>query len=734
MVDEIKVKVRPEIDDSKLDSEAKAAGQKAGAKFGSGLNAGISAIGIAGGAAIFAGVSAAIAAVGAAARQSVTDLRDFSRGVAEINSILPANEKLTRASENALIGFSSQFASGPTTQAQAFYNIVSAGVKGVTNQLQTLETANKAAVAGLVSIDDSAKLLVSSVNAYAKSGLTAKEASDALFVAVREGQTTFGELASSLGNVTGISASAGVEFSELTGAVAAFTKQGLKTDIAITGLRQALVSVVKPTKEAQDEAKRLGLQFDTAAIKSKGLAGFLKSVQTATNGNSLSLSKLFGNVRALTPILTTVNGNFGEFERILQQTSVSAGATAEAFQVISENLDFKLKQRSQEIQNFALIILRSFKDAFGGAVASAIPSIEAIQEAVIGLAGFVRDFIIAPFELAFNVIRTGFKGLVFIVDAAIAQVLSILNSTLVPLLKKLNIGAALVEGIETAAATTTQVANEAFEELASAADKTFEGTIYDRTDKFIENVKQNVAESNNIILEGQEQLASAMAETETTGGLAGTAEQQQSVFQNLSDGFTGFTDKALSDTERLNAAMKKLAANTVKAGERMRAGIANGIAQGFAAFGAALVKGENALGAFVKAFFSAIGQMAIQQGAFFLLEGLGLLFTPGGQAQGAALIKVGASMAALGGALTALSGGGASVGGGEFGAGGVGSIDSGSQFLTDQEEEREAPATTVGVTINGDVLDSEESGLRILNLLNDAFDKEGVVFRGAQTV
>lgn len=37
--------------------------------------------------------------------------------------------------------------------------------------------------------------------------------------------------------------------------------------------------------------------------------------------------------------------------------------------------------------------------------------------------------------------------------------------------------------------------------------------------------------------------------------------------------------------------------------------------------------------------------------------------------------------------------------------------------------------TQIQININGDVLDSEESGLRIVNLLNDAFDKKGVVVR-----
>ena len=43
-------------------------------------------------------------------------------------------------------------------------------------------------------------------------------------------------------------------------------------------LNQVLANVLKPSAEAQKTAKALGLEFDAAAIKSKGLAGFLKDI------------------------------------------------------------------------------------------------------------------------------------------------------------------------------------------------------------------------------------------------------------------------------------------------------------------------------------------------------------------------------------------------------------------------------------------------------------------------
>jgi TP901 family phage tail tape measure protein len=232
-----------------VDKKAAVAGAKTGRSFGKSFSTSVKAS-AAGAVKSFAALTVAAVGLNKALQligASFDNLRGFSRGVAEVNSILPKNQKLTEASTKSLIKFSSAFGTNQQSQARGFYNIVSAGVKGTAKQLETLAIANRAAVAGLVDIDSSAKVLVSSVNAYASSGLTAKEASDALFVSVREGQTTFGELSNFLGNVTSVAASAGLKFDELAGFLAFTTKNGLATDVAVTGLRQILTSIIKPS-------------------------------------------------------------------------------------------------------------------------------------------------------------------------------------------------------------------------------------------------------------------------------------------------------------------------------------------------------------------------------------------------------------------------------------------------------------------------------------------------------
>ncbi len=128
------------------------------------------------------------AAIGNAFKSGVSNAVQFEKGIAEVNSILDANNKVTKETEQSILRFAANFGTSQQKQVRSFYNIISAGITDTNNALATLNIANKAAVAGLVDIDTAAFALVSSVNAYARAGLTAQRASDVLFRGVKEGQ------------------------------------------------------------------------------------------------------------------------------------------------------------------------------------------------------------------------------------------------------------------------------------------------------------------------------------------------------------------------------------------------------------------------------------------------------------------------------------------------------------------------------------------------------------------
>jgi hypothetical protein len=165
----------------------------------------------------------------------------------------------------------------------------------------------------------------------------------------------------------------------------------------------------------------------------------------------------------------------------------------------------------------------------------------------------------------------------------------------------------------------------------------------------------------------------------------------------------------------------------------IKTGLVGGIVNSMAAVGGALATGKNAGEEFANSWKRSLGALAVQVGQTFILMGLGMngLSPLTGWSAGAS-IAAGMALTVLGGALQASGGGstGNASSPSTAGGGGVATTDNvTTEFTKPEALTRNEPTTQVAVNINGDVLDSEESGLRIVDLLNKAFDKTGVQVR-----
>lgn len=296
-----------------------------------------------------AGVSAfirALAPLGAAllAAFSVKPVFAFMDAMAEVSTLVDTATFRMDALSDAALRQSTAFGGGAAQQAKAYYQIISAGASSAAEATDTLTAANRLAVGGVTQVSVAADGLTSVLNAYGDKVDSATSVSDSLFVAMKAGKTTIGEMSASLGKVAPLAASTGVTFDELAASVAALTKGGISTNEAITGVRAVLAAVAKPTSEASKLAKRLGLEFNSTALKSKGFAGFLQDLAKRTGGNTDALSQLFGGVEALVPIMA-LSGQAGiDFNNIMDQMANKAGATEEAFNKMANSPGFQSRR------------------------------------------------------------------------------------------------------------------------------------------------------------------------------------------------------------------------------------------------------------------------------------------------------------------------------------------------------------------------------------------------------
>lgn len=293
------------------------------------------------------------AALGVAAvlTQATRAAIGFKDALAEVNTLLGDTPGELAKIEKGALQLSSTFGGTAQDQARAYYQAISAGAADASEAQEILTTANQLAVGGATDVFTATDGLTSVLNAYGKSADEAGKVSDALFIAMREGKTTIGELSTSLGRVAPLAASAGVEFDELAATVAALTKGGISTNEAITGTRAVMAAIAKPTSEATQLASALGIEFNAAALESKGLAEFLTEVRDATGGSTEQLAQLFGGVEALVPVLALTGEAGGDLADILDEMGEKAGATQEAFEKMEASPGFQLDRLRQGFTN-----------------------------------------------------------------------------------------------------------------------------------------------------------------------------------------------------------------------------------------------------------------------------------------------------------------------------------------------------------------------------------------------
>ena len=217
--------------------------------------------------------------------------------------------------------------------AEGLYQTISSGITDTSDAFKVLETSANAARAGLTSVDVAVDAVTSAINAYGLQASDANRISDQYFKTVEQGKLRFEDIGRSIGKVAPLASQLGVGLEELLAAGAALTQGGKTLSEAFTGVRGAMVAVLKPSSEAEKLAAELGLEFNAAALESKGLEGFLKDLAVQTGGSNEILGKLFGEVEGLQAVMALTGNQAETFSRSLKSIENAAGATNTAIEI-----------------------------------------------------------------------------------------------------------------------------------------------------------------------------------------------------------------------------------------------------------------------------------------------------------------------------------------------------------------------------------------------------------------
>lgn len=297
--------------------------------------------------------AAGIGYTASALLRSIADVnKEFESASKEVNSLLNLGHDGFRDLQNDIRRVSASIGTDLVTNTKAAYQAISAGVDRE-NLAGFLRTANEAAIAGLSDTETAVNLLTSVLNAYRGSNVDAAKAADILFAAVKDGKTTFGELAEAMYIAAPVAAAAGVSFEELAAAAATITTVTNNTGVAMTQIKGAITAVLKPTADMEKIFEKLGVSSGEALLKTRGLGGAMHDIRSAADSSGISLTRAFGRLEGYNAMLNITGDSAMAFQKNYSHAMNSAGESAKAFAENNDTAARSLEKVASAWQNAA---------------------------------------------------------------------------------------------------------------------------------------------------------------------------------------------------------------------------------------------------------------------------------------------------------------------------------------------------------------------------------------------
>jgi len=219
---------------------------------------------------------------------------------------------------------------------RGLYQTISSGVTDADAAFEVVVNSAKAAKGNLADMTVTVDGLTSILNAYKLESSESMAVLDAMTKTVDLGKLTFEELASNIGKGISIAAAADVSYQELLATLATLTLNGLSVEESMTGIRNILNTVLKPTKEVTDNLEAMGLHIDATTLKNDGLAATMAKVASRIGDNNEMVTMFFPNIRAMNGAMALASEEGGaKLDDTMQQIMESAGKVESNFSNMS---------------------------------------------------------------------------------------------------------------------------------------------------------------------------------------------------------------------------------------------------------------------------------------------------------------------------------------------------------------------------------------------------------------
>ncbi len=362
-----------------------------------------------------AGTVAAFTAVSVASVAAVKNAADFQSQMQNVGTLLDGDVsgKLQRMGKDVKqIALDTGLATSDLTDG--LYQVVSAFGESAESAKQ-LEIAAKAAKAGNSTTTDSINLLSAVTKGYGDTSAQAmQKASDLAFMTVKLGQTSFPELASSIGQVVPLASTLKVSQEELFGAMSTLTGVTGSTSEVTTQLKATMQGFLSPSSNMEKALKKMGYASGAAALESEGLGGILTKLKESVNGDEVAFANLFSSVEAKNAVLALVGNQAENFTTKTEEMYKASGAADKAFKTQTASV----KEMAAKLKNAGSVMLTSLGE-------KALPYIQSALDKVIAKMPELTENISGVIEKAapvFEKIASNISGFIAKVEPVVISV------------------------------------------------------------------------------------------------------------------------------------------------------------------------------------------------------------------------------------------------------------------------------------------------------------------------
>lgn len=221
-----------------------------------------------------------------------------------------------------------------TELTQGYYQTISAGVTDAAKAMEMLTTASKLSAVAEVTQGQAIQALSKMMAGFRGEIGSVGQAADLLLDIEQLGQASVKELIPVIGDLSGVSQTAGVSFKEMAAAVALLTQTAGSPAQAATQLRALEMSLLNTNETMQKVVESLGAKTARELVDKNGLAGALNLIAEASEKSGLSLAKVYGSSEAFAAASALGANKFKTYAETLAQVGTQAGRTDKSFELL----------------------------------------------------------------------------------------------------------------------------------------------------------------------------------------------------------------------------------------------------------------------------------------------------------------------------------------------------------------------------------------------------------------